>query len=369
MIVSTLRTENEFLALEKEWNQLLQNSSSDTVFLTWEWMHTWWKYYGPGKSLFIITVRDDEGMLIGLAPLCIMKASFHGFASLNVLTFIGAGEACSDYLDFIAEAGKEREVLKAVFDRLDTNSILWDYVLLSDMPEKSITLDIILNASGLGYFITDVKECPYIELPDSYDSYTKSLGRNTRYNISRRTRALDKKFNAEFSAYDGNDIEKAMDNLFELHKLRREMVGDEGGFLPKNLTAFHKEVSRIFHKNGALKIYYLCINGTPAAMLYGFKYGNKFFYYQSGMDPRYEKQSVGTALMGHCIRDSIANGLKEFDFLRGNEAYKYRWTGTSRKTVDVILRPGRLKGRAFMSAESLILRAKKIVKTRIASRS
>ncbi len=368
MIVSAIQTEEEFCSLENEWNCLLRNSASDTVFLTWEWMRTWWKYYGTGKSLFIITVRGEAGRLLGLAPLCIKNTGFHGLATLKALSFLGSGEVCADYLDFIAEAGKEREVLKAIFDSLNAGSRLWDYVLLSDIPEKSETLDIILNGVGSSHFIAGVNECPFIDLPDNYGSYLEGLGSNTRYNLSRRTRAIYRKFDAEFSACDGDGVENQMESLFELHRKRREMIGKEGSFLSEKLSAFHREVSRTFSKIGVLKIYRLLIGGKPAAMLYGFKYGGKFFYYQSGMDPQYEKESVGTALMGHCIRDSIESGLKEFDFLRGNEAYKHRWTGTSRKTVDIVLRPERLKGRALMSAESLIVRAKRLVKMSVAPR-
>ncbi len=370
MLVRTLHTENEFRALEEEWNLLLQNSASNTIFLTWEWMHTWWKYYGSGKSLFIITVRDEEGRLVGLAPLCIKKVGFHGLASLKTLAFLGTDEVCSDYLDFITAPEKSEEVLKAVFDCLGAHSSLWDCILLSDMPETSGTLDFILNAPGSGNFVTEVNECPYIALPDTYESYLQGLGKNTRYNLGRRTKALDSRFKAKFSVHDGpDDIENALEGLFELHGKRREMIGKEGRFLLKNLMSFHREVSRILTKGGISRIYSLGSGRETVAMLYGFRYSNRFFYYQSGMDPEYEKQSVGMVLMGHCIRDSILGGLNEFDFLRGNEAYKSKWTKTSRKTVDIILKSGSLKGKAFMSAESLILKAKKLVKNSILSGS
>ncbi len=366
MLVKALRTEKEFSVLEKEWNHLLQNSSSNTIFLTWEWMHTWWKYYGHGKSLFIITVRDDDGRLIGLAPLCIKKVSFHGLASLKAITFLGTGEVCSDYLDFITSPDRNEEVLKAVFNYMRSQAKLWDCVILSDLSETSASYETILEGFDSGradHFISEVKECPYLALPESYESYLQSLSKSTRYNLARRTRVLEAEFKATFSTYDGSDeIGKVMERLFDLHKKRRKMMGEEGNFLQKNMMHFHREVSRILWKTGAMRMYYLMIDRAPVAMLYGFKYNNRFFYYQSGMNPDYEKQSVGMVLMGYCIRDCISHRLEEFDFLRGNEAYKSKWTKTSRKTVNIILGSDSVKGRLFMSAESLLLRAKSVMR-------
>jgi len=363
MLITTLNTDNEFLALRKEWNVLLQRSRNDNIFLTWEWMHTWWKHYGAGKELFLVTVRGDDGALLGLAPMCIKKVSFHGLASLKAITFLGTEEVCSDYLDIIASPEAHERAVKAVFDYFDDNAGSWDFIILSDMLADSgsyMRITRALDARKAGYFLAEEKECPYISLPESYDTYVAGLSKNTRYNLSRRARNLE----ARFHTYDGSEsIEKVMEKLFDLHGKRMESkTGGRSDFLLKKLTDFHIEAARVFHDTGALRIYSLLVGNEPVAMLYGFRYGGKFFYYQAGMDPAYEKQSAGTVLMANCIRDSIEGGLKEFDFLRGSEPYKYKWTGTSRKTVNIVLRSGSLKGKALMSVEEFFLMAKKIVR-------
>lgn len=363
MFIKTLNTDNAFLALRKDWNDLLQRSRNDNIFLTWEWMHTWWKHYGAGKELFLVTVRGDDGALLGLAPMCIKKVSFHGLASLKAMTFLGTEEVCSDYLDIIASPEAHEEIVKAVFDYLDGSSGAWDFVILSDMLADSGSYRHIvreLEARRAGYFLADEKECPYISLPESYETYVAGLSKNTRYNLSRRARNLE----ARFHAYDGSEsVDKVMEKLFELHEKRMDSKAvRRSDFLLKKLTDFHMDAARIFRETGALRIYSLLVGGEPVAMLYGFRYGGRFFYYQAGMDPAYEKQSPGAVLMSNCIRDSIEGGLHEFDFLRGSEPYKYKWTGTSRKTVNIVLRSVSLKGRALMSIEALFIMAKNIVR-------
>ena len=75
------------------------------------------------------------------------------------------------------------------------------------------------------------------------------------------------------------------------------------------------------------------------ASVYGVVHKRKFLYYQSGYDPAWRSKSVGLVLLAHTVRDAFAEGLAEFDFLRGDEPYKYdlggkdRWLGRLEATL------------------------------------
>ena len=58
-----------FWALKPEWNDLLQRSCCNTLFLTWEWQSTWWKHLGEGSLLLLGFRSEDDGRLVGIAPL------------------------------------------------------------------------------------------------------------------------------------------------------------------------------------------------------------------------------------------------------------------------------------------------------------
>ena len=66
------------------WNELLMQSRSDTIFLTWEWLYTWAEcFLGSDRKLFILAVYHKE-KLIGLAPWCIHRIRGNFFSSLFV---------------------------------------------------------------------------------------------------------------------------------------------------------------------------------------------------------------------------------------------------------------------------------------------
>ena len=68
MQVGLIDNWNDVLALEAEWNTLLTRSRADTVFLRWEWVHAWMDVAGNQLEPLVITVRNTEGQLIGIAP-------------------------------------------------------------------------------------------------------------------------------------------------------------------------------------------------------------------------------------------------------------------------------------------------------------
>src|SRR5213082_1594 len=70
--VSVIENVDDLIAVRSEWNALLASSRADCIFLTWEWLYTWFKHLGSGRQLFIVAVRR-EGELIGLAPLTMKK--------------------------------------------------------------------------------------------------------------------------------------------------------------------------------------------------------------------------------------------------------------------------------------------------------
>ena len=59
IVVKPISTTIEFAAIRDEWNDLLQASDSDTIFLTWEWAFSWWEiFHEANMDLFILIVRE-----------------------------------------------------------------------------------------------------------------------------------------------------------------------------------------------------------------------------------------------------------------------------------------------------------------------
>src|SRR5258708_21359148 len=98
----------DFGDLADAWNELLQDSAADCVFLTWEWLYTWWTHLSGGRRLAIVTVRSGT-ILVAVAPFMLGRRRLAGLGSFPRLEFLGAGDVGSDYLDVIVRSGHERE--------------------------------------------------------------------------------------------------------------------------------------------------------------------------------------------------------------------------------------------------------------------
>ena len=86
---------------------------------------------------------------------------------------------------------------------------------------------------------------------------------------------------------------------------------------------------------GMAHVFVLESKGKAIAALYGFSVGKTFTFYQCGMDPAWSRLSVGLVMMGCALEEAIRTGHDEFDFLRGDEAYKFQWTKKARRGITV----------------------------------
>src|SRR5262245_65719792 len=97
MDVRLVQNSVDFARLRSEWNDLLSRSSADTIFLTWEWLSSWWECYaGPNDALHIVTVRENTGELIGIFPFYRQVRPWLPLSPIRTLRFIGDGSHDSD---------------------------------------------------------------------------------------------------------------------------------------------------------------------------------------------------------------------------------------------------------------------------------
>jgi CelD/BcsL family acetyltransferase involved in cellulose biosynthesis len=116
-----------------------------------------------------------------------------------------------------------------------------------------------------------------------------------------------------------------------LHGKRAEIRKIESTFISKKVRDFHMEFSNLLLKNDQLRLC-LLYNGEKAiSAIYAFKHDHKVFFYQSGMDPQWSKMSVGTVLLNLFIKQAFEEKFVEFDFLKGDENYKRKWSNAVRK--------------------------------------
>jgi CelD/BcsL family acetyltransferase involved in cellulose biosynthesis len=92
------------------------------------------------------------------------------------------------------------------------------------------------------------------------------------------------------------------------------------------MERFFRAMTQTLGEAGWTELSLLTIDDIPAAAMLNFRYGDRLLVYNSGYDPQYRSNlSSGIVLLSLCIQDAAKRGLRYFDFLQGNEEYKYRF--------------------------------------------
>ena len=322
---AVFRTADVFEQLSADWNALLHNSKADTPFLTLEWQKTWWDCLCEGE-LHLITVRDS-GALIGVAPLFILTQADAEGQLRRILRLIGSVDA-SDYLDLIAMRGRERDVLQALLDAL-ARSNDWDVLDLYNVPEASCTREWLPElAAERGWKLTDEKQvvCPIIHLPATFDDYVASLDKKERHELRRKLRRAEGTEGVTWYAITGSDRAHDLDEAAEAFiDLMMKSRSDKSDFMTDRMRRFFHQMIHATHDGGFLHLTFLEVDGVKAATYLSFDYNHKRLVFNSGLATEgFQSLSAGIVLVARMIEDAIQQGYSEFDFLRGDEKYKYQ---------------------------------------------
>jgi CelD/BcsL family acetyltransferase involved in cellulose biosynthesis len=330
MRVTEVKTYEDFISLKTDWERLLGRCSHN-FFSTWEWLSTWWKYYGEKRRLLILLAEEGDE-IIGIAPFMYSVESMFGLR-LGKIAFIGTPH--SDYSDIIS-AGRTEECIKLFVDYLKLIPESWGCIELNDVPENSKSLSIL---NELSTNIRLIHPCPYVSLPESHEEFTRGPDGKRKYtDINRHFKSLQKSYEVEVTDCSKlASYEEGMHWLFKLHQRRWTSRGLSGAFASSRFRNFHLAIAKTLAEKGWLGLFLLKLSGNPVAALYGFRYYSKYYLYLTGFNPEYAKYGVGSLLISSVIHRCIDEGLSEFDFLRGDEAYKTRWASSTRWNRQVVI--------------------------------
>ncbi len=310
-----------FDALADVWDNLLTRSFHDTLFLTLAWQRTWWDVLGEGE-LRVVVMRDGDAV-IGIAPIFFETDAF---GRVNV-AFVGCKEV-SDYLDFIFPRGREAECYAALVAFLHSaDAPRWDALSLCNVVERSPTLNLLpelLQRAGLKVNVAFEDVCPVIALPNSFEAYLAMLDGKARRELQRKLRRALEDVNITF-AQDSAQLTQDVNDFIALMKAS---TPEKHAFMTPRMERFFHAIARAMFDQGRLQLAFLEVEGTRAAAYMNFTYKGATLVYNSGLDPqRYAYLSPGQVLIARLIERAITDGQRRFDFLQGNEPYKYELGG------------------------------------------
>lgn len=318
-----------------DWNQLVEQSIADTPFSRYEYLNEWWKTLGGGEwtgkdgmtpPLLVLVSATDNDHLIGIAPLFIAE-----YDGQQALMLVGSIEI-SDYLDLIVREQDLPRFVSGLFDFLTSAPVSsWSAVDWYNIPDSSPTraaLQVEFEKRGWPYHAEIYRPTPRIALNGSFDEYLSRLDKKQRHEIRRKMRrAAESELNVRFTIIDINaDIETEINDFFHL------MTQDpnKANFLTPLMREQMAVTIRTAFEQGYLWLAFLEIGGVKVAASLNFDYKNKLWGYNSGVSREHMELSPGWVLLAHTIQWCCENGRYEFDFMRGDEEYKYRFGGVNR---------------------------------------
>ena len=320
MNVTLHNTPDSFDKLASSWTSLFTPTRSDQLFLSNTWQKSWWNNLSRGE-LAIITIEDQQE-IIGIAPLFIEEHH-----NLRTIRFIGCVDVV-DYLDFLIKPEKEEKFIQALFEfLLSDTTINWDTLDLCNIPANSPTIPALENLAPryqLKVTNTIQEVCPVITLPKSYDDYLANINKKQRHELKRKRRKAEGSEEIDwFIARSEQEIKEYFPVFVDL---MTRSTPEKADFLKvPGHTEFFQEVSQTMASSGWMELMFLTINGEPIASGWQFAYQDRILLYNSGIDNSvYGHLSPGIVLLTYGIEDAINRGFNYYDFLRGDETYKFR---------------------------------------------
>jgi CelD/BcsL family acetyltransferase involved in cellulose biosynthesis len=131
------------------------------------------------------------------------------------------------------------------------------------------------------------------------------------------------------------ELPASLATLFGLHQKRWELKGGPGAFASVERCELYYNMAPSLMARGWLEFWILRLDGKPAAVQYGLRYGNAVYSLQEGFDPVYSSERVGYVLRAHVLKTLISQGVRQYDFLGGEEASKVRWGVQKRRYADI----------------------------------
>lgn len=330
MHIDVIARLDAFHQLRDNWDAVYKADAEAHFFLSSTWMSKWLADLAPRWFILAAKAHADAPYYDAFFPLRLRTERSAGGGFYDEVAM--AGNRGADYTGFLCKPGFEEQAAAAFAEHIKT--VRWANLHLEFIRASDERVGHFLKAFGPDSFeisrIPKVNKedgidncaCPYVILPGSFDEYLGTLTQNTRKKIRKHLRAIG--HSEEFRVTHSTDtsFERDLDVLLRLWSLR--WSSRKGERLDSILSVLRTMLKHCF-ESGALFFPILWKGERPLAakaQLIDREKGSAGALI-GARDTSFDGLPPGFILHAYCIRHAIENGLKTYDFMRGNETYKY----------------------------------------------
>lgn len=338
--VEVVATAEEFYPLGDRYRLLAEKCQNVTPPMRWEWLRSWMEVNGE--------LAREGGLAVLFAvqawgPIGVLPWYVKGNGRIKPwwLGMIGIGEergaeVYPEFLDLLALPGHEEDVLRVISEWIEINAggDVYDSGLVAD---SALILRLPPFADAPGYMrMRREYPSPYADLSGGFEDYLKRLSSNARQQYRRLMRQGDAAGLRFEEAQSPTEVDQFLEELFTLHQSGWKQRGERGAFADERVRKFYRSISQAMHPRGLMTITRLrTAQSATAAVQIGFRAGEAFHFYQSGMDSSLPELRPGILLHLHTMQFLAARGVTSYEFLAGESDYKSRMATGSRRLVRV----------------------------------
>ncbi|HEX3577275.1 MAG TPA: GNAT family N-acetyltransferase [Thermoanaerobaculia bacterium] len=306
---SAITSREAIASLDPEWSALLETTRCHRTFSS----HAW--YVGScmrAGSPLLVTLHVD-GVLAGLLPLFVPDGEEEAHFPTRM----------SDYNDAIVERHRRdyaAALIDTVLDFIPAVTLMQlrdDSALMPAVRERAA----LHSIAGVGTF----------ERLNGYDSWLAARSRAFRKSLFRAQRG------AAAAGLTIREITDAtVDTFLGLHARRQEK---SCFVIPENRALIDFAYSRLV-ADRRIRLFGLFDSGKLVALDVAMQGYEALCTWNGGFLPEYARFSPGNLLLAHEIRVASAEGIGEFDLMRGGQSYKGSWASGCRDLFTVRLQRG-----------------------------
>jgi hypothetical protein len=291
--------------LQTIWDTCYEANLLKLPYQSYNWICAYFNSIGKNDSPYTLHLPDQNI----IAPFIINN---------HQLKFSGGVEV-SDYLDLIGPDKNKPHAWPEIMKYAQSQGV--KTICLNNISESSPTHDYFNTISKLNRTIISIDTedtTPIFELPADFNGYLNYLSHKNRHELERKMRKFERE-NPEIRMEDKTGITNNIDILLNL--MHQDEAKNE--FLKSGNETFIKEISQTIPESQFLTLY---LDEKPAAAIMAYKVNNSFLLYNSGFD-KDSHPGAGFYLKVQSIKYAIENGFKYYNFLQGDERYKYELGG------------------------------------------
>jgi CelD/BcsL family acetyltransferase involved in cellulose biosynthesis len=319
MQVREIDTIAEFERLRGDWSAAFAADAHASVFMSWDWLRGWFDVT-PHPWTVLAARERDRGPWLGFLPIS-LRGSRSALRVDHLREVHMAGEPAADYTGFVCRSDAEASVIRALAQYV-ANDLPWDKLRFEEVRDPRMAAFLACMPGNMHVLEHQGTPCPGMPLPATWEELMQSLSRSTRQSLRKRMRVAEKEFRV--TRFDGRDDEAMIDALIQMAIARTRDDPDP------HTWRLHGPLRRCAAA-GIGRMVMLWRGRTPAAAvasLIDARTSSNGLWVTS-FDERFAELSPGRVAVAIAIRDAIEAGLRHFDFMRGEEPYKFQFGAVS----------------------------------------